>query len=1217
MPQSVLLHAAGLYTFPNSLSEIPPGSLTVADNVVIDRNGVIEPRRGFHQYGNTFGSGTDIIKQLMTYKNHLLRHFNSTIQFDDGTGTFQSFSGSFLETQTGLRIKSIEANGNFYFTTSNGIECISASDPSQFTTAANYIRPSGAVQALDINGVVDYSTGGWFIYQTSQPGQSMVAYRMTWAFYDANGDLVESAPSSRLVLTNYSTTDSAVVDLTFQIPSPVTLGSPSTKYFYNIYRTAVIQTSIGVTLANLDPGDEEYLVIQDFPTSAQLSAGVVTVTDSTPESFRKSGTLLYTNPVSGAGILQSNFQPPIAKDINLFQNTTFFANTQTIQQFNLSLLSTLNLTSGTSQIHITQGLTTNTYTFVGTKEIQDFHFDTKANTTDGGYFLINSASNLRKYFVWFNKSGAVEIQTISFDTVANTNSSGYFLLNSADNATKYFVWFDKSGSDTLPSGADTTGRTGIRVSLVGFTTGTQIATAVAQSLPTADFTTSTSTNSVTITNVNVGVTTPITNGITPVDSSGYFATHIVQNQAGADPTPQPSASDTVGRLPILVDLRLAVSAVDVANAVVTAVNNNGADFVAAITVGSTVRITNGDNGPATTAVNGMTPVGGTFSITLIHAGTGENTATQQVLLGNSISTSISIDETARSLVKCINANPASVIYAFYLSGPSDLPGLMLFQAKNLSDPEFTITADSTATGNEFNPALPTSGTSVGSSNLVELNAIYYSKFQQPEAVPTVNKFLVGPKDKAILRILPVRTGLMILKEDGIYRLTGVNGNFNIDPFDNSAILNTPDSAVVLNNQIYMFSTQGVVSLTDTGVNVLSRPIEDQLNLLTTSNFNYKPNTFGVAYESDRAYLLWTVTNPNDTFPTQCFRFNTFTTAWTRWPISKNAGIVRFDQQQLYVAPTDQDFIETERKNFNRTDYADREYPISIPDNAVINLTEIELSSIQNVQPGDALVQVQYLTVFQFNQLLQMLDADSGTAFKQYFNTYQTALGSDLRTSLDNLMIQLNSDSGLMESDFSVNSGSDFLSIQNDFNTVITKLIANVHTRFKNYPMSTGTTTFETFVVSLVQNSNNVIIQYTTPFVVGELLSYRGITTDIVWAPQTFGDPSVTKHVSEGTFMFDNTDFFSATISYASDLSPNFEDVVFNETGIGDWGYFAWDTQTWGGSGLTTPIRTYIPRNKQYCRFLRPSFSHMIAREKFSATGLSLTFRPIAQRGYRS
>lgn len=1210
--QSVLLKAAGLYTFPNSLSEIPPGSLTIADNVVIDRNGVIEPRRGFPQYGTEFGIGTDRVKQLMTYKNRILRHWDTTVDFDsDNLGTFLPFDGTYTETEAGLRIKYIEANGNFYFTTSSGIKRISALTASQFSTAPGYIRDAGGVQALDLSGTLDYSTGGWFIYQTDVPGQTKVAYRMTWAFKDANDNLVEGAPSSRLVLTNFSETDSANVDLTFQIPSNI--GTTDTQFFYRIYRTAIVQTSVGVTLVNLDPGDEMNLVIENFPTGAELTARTITVTDNVPDAFRKNGSLLYTNPVSGEGILQSNFPPPIAKDINLFQNTVFYANTQTSQSLSLSLLSVSALISGTSSITVTQGLNIRTYTFVGTKEIQDATFDTQANTNDGGYFLLNGPGNTRKYFVWFSKSGAPEITNFTFDTFANTTDGGYFLLNSADNVSRYFVWFDKTGSTTPPSGVDTVGKIGIRVVILGLTTANQIATAVSNALPTNNFSTAINTSILTVTNTASGATIDATNGITPV--GGAFA--ITVTQQGVDPTAQPSNPDTVGRLPILVDISQAVSAADVALDTALAISD-GIDF-SATNLGATITITNNDNGPSDPIVNGTVPVGGVFSHSVVQTGTGENTATQQVLLAGSISPSQNIDETARSLVKVINADPLGSINAFYVSGPTDLPGQILLQARNLPDGPFSLTADSSTTGNEFSPALPTSGISVSSADLVELNALYYSKFQQPEAVPVVNKFLVGPKDKAILRILPLRTGLMILKEDGIYRLTGTNGQFNIDPFDNSAILLAADSAVVLNNQIYMFSTQGVVTVTDTGVSVISRPIEDQLLKIITPAFDYKPNTFGVAYESDRAYLMWTVTNSNDTQPTQCFRFNTFTTAWTRWPIAKTAGVVKFDDQRLYLGPGDENFIERERKAINRTDFADREYPLLIPNNAILGPNLITLSSVANVQLGDVLIQTQYLTIYQFNQLLKKLDLDPGTGYKDYFDTLGAVPGVNLRDSLDNLATKMDTDTGLSETDFfsSMTHGLTFADYQIDYNILTSLLNLNAGASFTNYPMSVGTITLDIIITALIQNTTNVGILYPSPIIQGPITLSRGIKCEIVWAPQTFGDPSISKHVSEGTFMFDNTSFTTATVSYASDLSPSFEFVAFDELGIGDWGGFVWGNQVWGGGGTSVPLRTYIPRNKQYCRFLRPRFVHNTSREKFAITGGSLTFRPLTERAYRS
>ncbi len=1302
----------------------------------------------------------------MQYKDRILRHYDSTVQFDsNGTGNFHSFSGSFSETQSGLRIKYIEANGNLYFTTSAGIQCISALNSSQFTTAANYIRPAGGIQALDVSGVVDYSTGGWFIYPTSSPGQSRVAYRVTWGFNDANNNFVEGAPSSKLVLTNFSTTDSSTVDLTFQIPSAVL--TESAHFFYRIYRTAVVQTSIGVTLATLDPGDEENLVIQDFPTTTQLAAKSVTVLDNVPESLRAKGPLLYTNEFSGEGILQSNYPPPIAKDINLFQSTVFYANTQTIQSLNLTLLSVQNLISGTSTITVAG----QTYTLVGTKEIQKLQFLSQAATTSGGYFLINSASDTRKYFVWYNKDGVPEVQNLQFDAQAAMVTGGYFIVYSANDLTKYIVWFDKDGTTSPPAGADTFNGIFVRVPIItGVVSADDVVNAIIQAAGgNADFALSNlGAGLLQITNLNNGVTTAALAGLM-APGPGFTATVIT---AGTDPTPQPDGADTVGRLAIPVDIKPATSAADVAQATATALNtvadfnasglatftvtaanafigdvyqNNNQVFtvLADITGGTTLSTTNTgipltsgtltkvkgfgddtitysafaftptdtiyvvntDNGQCDAAVDSaVVPTPLASAVVTVQLGAGEDATKLFVLLGGSLSPAVNIDETARSLVKIINSNASSTVDAFYQSAANSLPGLILLQAKSLSAGVFSVTANNIAkatagalvsggdtitipnhsfvdddrviysstgtdigglttgatyyiinstdntfqlsltmggsaipltsqgtgtikfvditnlsVGAEFSPALPPTGTTISSANLVELNAIYYSKFQQPEAVPIVNKFLVGPKDRAILRIIPLRTGLMIIKEDGIYRLTGVNGQFQIDPFDNSAICLAADSAQVLNNQIYMFSTQGVVTLTDTGVSVISRPIEDQLNRITTPSFDFKPNTFGVSYESDRAYLLWTVTNTNDTQPTQCFRYNTFTNAWTRWPIVKTCGLVLFSSQVLYLGPGDENFIEVERKNINRTDYADRVYPLQLGANSVVNTDTITLSSVSNVEIGDVLVQTQFLTIAQYNQLLKMLDYDPQVGYKNYFSTLGVLPGGDLRAAVDNLAAKLDTDPGLSESDFasSIGGGPTFADFQSDYNIITALLNANGNVLFHNYPTSSGTLLFEMIIIGKIQNTNNVVVQYTSPVIQGGILLYRGIKADVIWAPQIFGDPSISKHVSEGTFMFEDTSFFSAHISYASDLMPSFEEVPFPELGIGDWGGFSWNAQSWGGAGTSAPIRTYIPRNKQYCRFIRPRFTHNNAREKFSLLGGSLTFRPLTERAYRS
>jgi hypothetical protein len=1200
--QKLLLKARGLYTYPNNLSEVPEGALSVADNITVDRNGVVEPRRGFAKYGNTFGSGSDRSKQLLVYKNRIIRHYESTLQYDDGAGTFTSFSGDYDETETGLRLKSLEANGNLYFTESTGIKCISALTASEFSASSGYIRDAGGVQALDVSGLVDYSNEGFLT------DKSKVAYRVTWAFKDANKNLVEGVPSSRTVITNYSDVDSGTVQLTFAIPSQIT--SADTDFFYRIYRTQVIQAATVGDLDDVDPGDEMNLVIEDFPSASDLVDRSITVEDLSPEAFREGGSLLYTNPVSGEGILQANYPPPLSKDVALFQGSVFYANTQRNQELNLSLLGVSAMTSGTSSVTITEGLNVNTYIFRGRPEITTFTFDTQANTTDGGYFLLNAASDVRGYF----------------------------------------VWFDKTGATAEPVAADTVGRLAIRVDISGDVTDADVATSVNTELDTnIDFNSTALVAVVTATTSNNGNTTDAVNGITPV--GGVFAINVTQQGLGegnaetttftfdtkanttdgsyfllnsaqdvneyfvwfdkTGTTPAPAGGDTTGRTGVRVDVSGGGIVTDAQMATAVEAAIAALPVFDTSVVGAVVTVTNVLFGPTTNATTGLVAPGGVFAISVTQAGN------NFVLLSGSESVALAIDETARSLVNLINNNPVEVVNAFYLSGPDDVPGLILLQAREVTTGVFSLKANSTATGGQFNPELPTVGTTVASASETEPNALYYSKFQQPEAVPIVNKFNVGPRDKAIIRILSLRESLFVFKEDGIYRVTGQNASFTLNPFDNTAIITTPDSAAILNNQIYMLSEGGVATVSDTGVSIISRPIENILTRATSDSFDYEHTTFGVSYESDRSYLLWIVTTTSDDVATQCFRFNTFTNSWTRYPISKTCGVVNPADDKLYLGPGDENFIEQERKDFIRTDHADRQFALSLGANAIDGVTAT-LSSVDDVEAGDSITQVQYLTIAKFNQLLRMLDTDIGVTDSDYMELLEAEPGDDLRDQLDSLAIKLDADPGVNNGTFvaSMNGGVSFAVIQSDFNIVTNLLNTASDAHYNNYPTSTGTITLETLIVDVIINSNDVTLKYETAFIEGPIITYRGISSVVVWAPQTFGDPSIYKQVSEGTFLFENTVFYSASAAYASDLSPNFETIDFDEAGLGDWGAFEWGEQNWGGEGSQVPLRTYIPRNKQRCRFLRPKFTHLNAREKFALFGLSLTFRPFSTRAYK-
>ncbi len=985
-------------------------------------------------------------------------------------------------------------------------------------------------------------------------------------YYDAIVNALKLEPagivSNATIFYSSNSTQSATVDLTFSIPQGVT-----TAHFYQLYRTVLTRAASGTSLSDdgsgnpYDPGDEEKLVYEANPTNADLTAGSITVHDITPDSFL--GANLYTNPNSGEGIAQSNDIPPLAKDITAFKGYTFYSNTQTRHRLNLSMLSVSRLVSGVSTITITDGTTTNTYTFV---------------------------------------IGLAKTQTITTvaDVGGNLNSK-YFTISSGDNQNLYYYYFTNgTGVDPAPTGYTL----GKAITFVNNDGANTIATAIKNAInQNSDFTASVGTNVVTITNTSVGISTTAANGAA---SPGFAYATTVAGQ-GEDATNKkvlftPAASGNI-------------TSISVANPTVITSSTHG------LTTGQIIEITDSNSTPS---------VNGTFAITV----TGANTFTIPVnvtVAGTIAEWSVSpvltpaqqITETALSLIRVMNKNGSEFIYAYYLSGPSDIPGTLLLESRRLSQAIFYITVNNTATGSQFDPILPTSGTSISSSNEVSPNRIYYSKYQQPEAVPLLNYIDVGPKDKHILRILALRDNLFIMKEEGIYRLSGLNAPFTVYPFDFSTILKASDSAVVLNNLIYLMSNQGVATVSDTGVAIISRPIEDELiNLTSFSAFSTA--TFGVSYESDRAYYLFTVSGRTDTHSTQCFRFNTFTNTWTLLDLEKRSGIVNSNDDVLYLGATDTNYIEQERKSFDRTDYADREVSLTL--GAVsVNGTEILLPSLTNISVGDVFVQVQYLTISKINQMLSKLDNDSKTSPHDYVSTIALSAGDNVSTVLDTLITKIANDTGRLSvvgatlaATYTalVPTGSSFSAQQTNYNSLVTLLNNDTGMGYHNYRASSGTVSYEFNIIDTDTDASSITSQYAYPLIEGPVIIYNHFVKDIQFVPQYLTDVSITKHVSEGTFIFEDSSFTSGIILYSSDLSANFESQSINGSGNGIFGNVIFGNGTFGGNGAGIPFRTLIPREKQRCRYLNCRFQHSFAREIFSLYGISLTYIPTSQRGWR-
>lgn len=294
-----------------------------------------------------------------------------------------------------------------------------------------------------------------------------------------------------------------------------------------------------------------------------------------------------------------------------------------------------------------------------------------------------------------------------------------------------------------------------------------------------------------------------------------------------------------------------------------------------------------------------------------------------------------IEQTAYSFVRVVNTYSANTnVYAYYTSGYNDLPGRVVIEERVVGGGSFSAASSS---GSSFNPTLPPSGSSFSSTDDNAQNRVFYSKVNQPEAVPLLNFLNVGSSDFPIERIIPLRDSVFIFKQDGVFRIIGEDpATLRLSVFDNTAEIIAKNSAVEIANTIYFYSDQGIVSASDNGLQVMSRPIEDLL--FKIENFSsFDTTAFSIAYESDRKYIFFCKTVAGDSQPTQAFVYNQFTNAWTRWERNATCGIVL--SNKLYYGDEDGKVFQ-ERKDFSLSDYQDDEYAITITSslNYTVNYT---------------------------------------------------------------------------------------------------------------------------------------------------------------------------------------------------------------------------------------------------------------------------------------
>lgn len=121
------------------------------------------------------------------------------------------------------------------------------------------------------------------------------------------------------------------------------------------------------------------------------------------------------------------------------------------------------------------------------------------------------------------------------------------------------------------------------------------------------------------------------------------------------------------------------------------------------------------------------------------------------------------------------------------------------------------------------------------------NRVYYSKQSIPEAVPSLNYIDVGDRSGDLLRMIRTRESLFIFKTDGIFRLTATSTfDQRLDLVDPTYVLLHPDAACAFNNQVFAWTNQGAIIVSDSGVQSLSaQTIQSQLDPYQEALISYQ------------------------------------------------------------------------------------------------------------------------------------------------------------------------------------------------------------------------------------------------------------------------------------------------------------------------------------------------------------------------------------------
>lgn len=290
---------------------------------------------------------------------------------------------------------------------------------------------------------------------------------------------------------------------------------------------------------------------------------------------------------------------------------------------------------------------------------------------------------------------------------------------------------------------------------------------------------------------------------------------------------------------------------------------------------------------------------------------------------------------------------------------------------------FTYTQAATTNGLNTNQ-YDVSAASVSSEAERQKNEVRFSKPGEHGAWPLHYSLRVGSAEYPVLRVIPTRDSLLVVKADGIFSIRGDSPeNYSVYPVDLTVSCLAASTWVALAGAVWGLTTQGTVRATDAGVQVMSLPIEaDLLSLLAepSDRQNVISYGFSVANEAERQLLLWlpAATGTLGTQPSIAYVYDLVADGWTTWNRPATSGLVHPDSGYLYLGAGAAENILVERKTLTSFDFMDE--TLATPTIVGNAGASVELSSTAGITAGDVLHRTAMVGSGQYQRILSVDDA---------------------------------------------------------------------------------------------------------------------------------------------------------------------------------------------------------------------------------------------------